>query len=528
MKPIKYCSIFIARFLQRRTFRPALVFEEVMKSTRHTGILAIATLLLGGTINMATAQDLFVQVELNNLSENPNGCSILRVSPSGVLSEFVSNDDILAVSNATSCDVDDTGMAISPDGTLYFNEDVSDQIYQVTPAGVVSVFVDKATLDAAVGTSNDIDNGMTFGADGNLYAIDEDCDCIIQVTVPGGAVSVVVPEANILAATGKTGAQLNAGLARGDDGTFYFADESGDEMVLQATPAGVVSILATESDLTAVTGNSGTDLDVGIALDGNNLFVMEDRASSIVRIDVTTGTVTLVADESTLGPVTGNSGSFPIDLEGGIAIHPVNGNLFIGDDGFDETDNEDKANILEVTQSGTPSLFVSDSAITAFYETLYGIGEFDSRLRGSMVFLGAPVLSCEGFLFPMDQAVTVRRSPYGGNQPAALPFTMRLVDEAGVPVYGQDLSSPPVLDVMFDGEDASAVPEELPFIGYGDDGNRFEFVNSYWQFYLDTSGLGSLGTYYAAVVSGDESEYVVDPACMVTITITNPFSFFGW
>jgi len=518
-----------------------------MKSTRRTGIVAIATLLLGGTINMATAQDLFVQVDLDGLllpgesEDNPDGCSILRVSPSGVLSEFVSNDDILAVSDETSCDVDDTGMAISPDGTLYFNEDISDQIYQVTPTGTISVFVDEATLDAAVGTSNDIDNGMTFGADGNLYAADEGCECIIKVTVPDGTVSVVVPEANILDATGQTDVDLNGGLARADDGTLYFVDDDGDETVLQATEEGVVSILATESDLTAVTGNASTDLDVGIALDGNNLFVMDDEGFSdnIVRIDVTTGAVTLVADVSTLGPVTGNSGSSPIDLEGGIVINSSSGNLFIGDDGEDDVDEEEKANILEVTQAGTPSLFVSDSEITAFYETLYGIGEFDFRLRGSMVFEAVPVLSCEGFLFPMDQAVTVRRSPFGGNQPAALPFTMRLLDEDGVPVYGQDLSSPPVLEVLFDGGQelfdggeesvaVPAVPEELPFIGYGDEGNRFEFVNSYWQFYAATSGFGSLGTYYAAVVSGDESEYVVDPTCMVTFTITNPFSFFGW
>lgn len=349
------------------------------KSSGLTGFLSIACLLIGGAVNTAMAQDLLVQVELS--LEGNNGCSILRVTPSGVLSEFVSNADILAVSGETSCDVDDTGMAIAPNGTLYFNEDVSDQIYQVTPAGVVSVFVDKATLDAAVGTSNDIDNGMTFGSDGNLYAADEDCDCIIQITVPGGVVSVVVPKANILAATTFPNADLEGGLARAADGRLFFVDDGNSESVLESTPAGVVSVLASESAVTTATGDSSIDLDVGIVLAGNNLYVLDDGSDTLFRVDINSGAVSLIASAATLAAAAGVTG---VDLEGGIALNPTTGNLFIGDDGFDET-FQDFANILEVTPAGSASLFVSDAQITAFYEPIYGTGA-DFRLRGSMVF----------------------------------------------------------------------------------------------------------------------------------------------
>jgi len=143
----------------------------------------------------------------------------------------------------------------------------------------------------------------------------------------------------------------------------------------------------------------------------------------------------------------------------------------------------------------------------------------------------APVLACEGFEFPMDRAVTVnrvRQNPPFFDSPNPLPFKMRLFDEAGVAVTGQDIFSPPVVDVMFDGYEEDVVPEELPFVGLGDDGNRFIFAHNKWQFWLSTREFGATGTYYVTVSTGDEAEYVVDPTCTGTFTITNPFSWFSW
>jgi len=142
-----------------------------------------------------------------------------------------------------------------------------------------------------------------------------------------------------------------------------------------------------------------------------------------------------------------------------------------------------------------------------------------------------PGLSCEGFQFPLDRAVTVRRfrqNPPFFDSPNPLPFKMRLFDEVGVAITNQDIFSPPVIDVVFDGYEEDVVPEELPFIGAGDDGNRFIFVNNKWQFWLSTREFGATGTYYVTVSTGDEAEYVVDPTCTGTFTITNPFSWFSW
>lgn len=344
-----------------------------------------------------TAQDLFVQVELGG---SPPGCSILRVAPDGTLTEWVSNADILAATGETDADCDDTGMAVAPDGTLYFAEDTSHDILTVTPTGAVSVFVDSAVLDAAVGTSSDIDNGMVFGSDGNLYAADEDCDCIIRITVPGGVVTIEVSNADILAHTGKSTADLEGGLARASDGTLYFVDEDSQapgELVLTVSPGGVISTLATESDITAVTGNSSTDLDVGIAL-GSALFVLDDGAGdgdNVLRIDVGTGAVSLIADEAAIGAANGNTGTDPADVEGGIAIHPATGDLFVGDDGTDTTDGEDKANIMQITQAGSVSVFVTDTEVSNFYAPLYP--SLDPRFRGSMVF-GPPPAPPEPFV----------------------------------------------------------------------------------------------------------------------------------
>ena len=48
--------------------------------------------------------------------------------------------------------------------------------------------------------------------------------------------------------------------------------------------------------------------------------------------------------------------------------------------------------------------------------------------------------------------------------------------------------------------------------GQGTDGNQFEFNDPVWQFNLKTKNYTGSGTYTVSIISGDSSEYTIDPA----------------
>lgn len=365
--------------------------------------IARATLIgvLGAILPVAPANaapgDLFVQVSLqlpvdpNSVDPNdpndPNGvvfeaCSIMRVAPNATTSEWVSNAQILAATGEINSNCGDTAITAAADGTLYFAEDISHDILRVSPAGVVDVFVAQAAIDAVIGTSSDIDNGMTLGSDGNLYAADEDCDCVIRIDVPAGTVSIVASEAAISAVTG-SGPDLEGGIARDGAGNLYFVDDT-EDLLLRRTPGGTISIFAPKSAFTAATGNSDADLDVAIVI-GDALYVSDDGSSgddSILRVNLTTGAVSLLASGAAINAVTGNSDA---DLEGGLAIDAA-GNLYAGDDGDgcgSPTPVGECPSIVRVTPGGTVSSFVSTAALQSYAASLYG--NVAVTLEGGMV-----------------------------------------------------------------------------------------------------------------------------------------------
>ena len=47
------------------------------------------------------------------------------------------------------------------------------------------------------------------------------------------------------------------------------------------------------------------------------------------------------------------------------------------------------------------------------------------------------------------------------------------------------------------------------------EGNEFEYnlVDQVWQYNLKTKDYTAAGTYTITIVSGDDSEYIIDPTC---------------
>lgn len=382
--------------------------------------LVIFVVILITMAGYGQAQELYVQIDLDTRDkesellgeegsdgrQTPDGCSIAHVTPAGAISEFVSNAAILAATGELSADCADTGLTIAPDGTIYFSEDISHDILQVTPGGAVSVLVDAAIIDAAIGTTNDNDNGMHYADDGNLYVADEDCGCIYRVVLPAGTVEVLITEAEIGAVTGNRDslpdgpfvAGVEGGIVRDADGTLFFADdgegynagvadENSRDSIIMAVPNGggyTVSVLADEADFAAALGNgtsgpSGSpcsDLDLDIdSIDGSTLYVLDDGGcgeDGVLAVNKASGAVSVIAYGTDINAATGVDTDLDdlADLEGGIAV-AADGTLFVGDSSWDNTDNKEMGNIVRISGGGSTTLWVSDAQLVTAIGDLY-------------------------------------------------------------------------------------------------------------------------------------------------------------
>lgn len=244
--------------------------ERIFMKKLLSGLMVLVLAMFFSVSSQAVEGDLFVQVELSGLATE--GCSIMQVTPAGVISQFISNAQILAVTSNTGADCDDTGLAIGLDGTVFFNEDISDDIFMATnPGGVLSIFVTEAELDAVTDVDTDIDNGMAIGPhDGNLYVADQESGSILMINVGGinnGLVTQIITEAEFKALVPGATISLEGGIALDCLGNIYItndADGSGADVIFKYTAAtGDLSILSTEAQIEAATGPSNIDLDVG-------------------------------------------------------------------------------------------------------------------------------------------------------------------------------------------------------------------------------------------------------------------------
>jgi hypothetical protein len=133
----------------------------------------------------------------------------------------------------------------------------------------------------------------------------------------------------------------------------------------------------------------------------------------------------------------------------------------------------------------------------------------------SGVLVVPPALSCVGFDAPLDGgAVTVKKN-------RVLPLKGRLVDGAGQLVDDLGITTRPVLTVTFDDgvNPAEDVTDDALPAGAGSDGNQFEFLDTHWQYNLKTKNYSASGTYTVTMVSGDSSEYTLEPECSAEFVI---------
>jgi hypothetical protein len=127
---------------------------------------------------------------------------------------------------------------------------------------------------------------------------------------------------------------------------------------------------------------------------------------------------------------------------------------------------------------------------------------------------GPPTYRCQGFDEPLHDGMNI---PQG----RVLPLRGKLVAADGSFADQRALKTPPAVSLKFQPASGPEVDKTatIEVRDYGK-GNRFVWDDeAHWKFDLGTKSLESSGKYSVRLVSGDEAEYKVDPACALTFNL---------
>lgn len=185
------------------------------------------------------------------------------------------------------------GLAFAPDGTLYGVSDGAEVLLRIDPAnGHGTVVGGLGLAGQGVGQFNDLDFGLAFTCDGRLWLSSDTTGKLWQVDPSTGATTF----------KGSLGARITGLAGRGD--ALYGIGSQGDEALYRIDVA---------SGAGAVIGRLGSTTfdDGGLDFDANGVLwglfdfrpTQPNRSSDVARVDLGTGTATLVA--KTLGEAEG-------------------------------------------------------------------------------------------------------------------------------------------------------------------------------------------------------------------------------
>lgn len=216
-----------------------------------------------------------------------------------------------AVANRSSLN-DPRGLALAPDGTLMIAEMGGNTVRQVATDGTISSVAGTAaaatTGDGALATAAAVNapQAVAFAPDGAVLTTTG--NRVRKFYVGGNISSIAGGSAGGYSGDGgpATSAQLNSprGLAVSPDGSFYIADLS-NNVVRKVSTTGTITTYAGVGGA-ASGGDGGPATAAGlnnpraVSLDANNnLYIAQDGANRVRKVDAVTGNISLVAGGST-------------------------------------------------------------------------------------------------------------------------------------------------------------------------------------------------------------------------------------
>jgi sugar lactone lactonase YvrE len=303
-------------------------------------VLVLLAILLIGVLSMAatppllpfdSTADLFVlDGGLDRPGEDRVGCEcILRITPAGVVTIEVAETNILAITGEADVDFnDEDGMAIDALGDIYFVERESDAILKKVPGGALTALTTEEDIIAATGGTGNVE-GIAFSDDGFLYVNEESSDSVLRVDPTTGAVSVYVSKATLEALGSGRNVNLHGPIVGADGGVVYTASDAWPSdryeynTIFRIAPGGIPTILVEGlSD-----GSRFKDLDVFMTRAPNgDLIIGDDVAADTFHRVTPAGVVSTFLSEDELEDCVG----MDVELEGGIVFDDA-GNFYIAE-----------------------------------------------------------------------------------------------------------------------------------------------------------------------------------------------------
>jgi sugar lactone lactonase YvrE len=264
-------------------------------------------------------------------------------------------------------------MARDSSGNLYVVTDIG-VIYKVTPGTLapssMSIYAGNNTAglspNGTLATSALLYEpiGAAVDANGNFYFSDQNNCVVREIVAATGVMNTVAGTANVCNYSGDSGQATSAALSFPQEvaldgaGNLYIADIGNSVVRRVVLGSGIITTYAGIPDTPGFPTNNvlatSTSLNGPIALavdTGGNLFIADQNANVVCRVDATTKNITIVAGTGTLG-FSGDGGpatAATLQVPEGVAVDSA-GNLYIAD-----SENARIREVFSPTNKTTPN-----------------------------------------------------------------------------------------------------------------------------------------------------------------------------